>query len=96
LLFQLHTPSTFTSFGIDNKSLYHLVIIHYGASRVVQAGKTRLCLSPHNKSSLILWTQTPLEKAHAARAAKKSKREENKVRRMAALKKAREKKAAAK
>lgn len=40
--------------------------------------------------------QTPLEKAHAARAAKKTKREEIKTRRLAALKKARGKKAAMK
>lgn len=40
--------------------------------------------------------QTPLEKAHAARAAKKSKREAIKTRRMEALEKARAKKRAAK
>ena len=38
--------------------------------------------------------QTPLEKAHAVRAAKKNKREEIKAKRLAALKKAREKKQA--
>ena len=39
--------------------------------------------------------QTPLEKAHAVRAAKKNKREEIKAKRLAALKKGRDKKKAA-
>ena len=40
-------------------------------------------------------SQTPLEKAHAVRAAKKNKREEIKAKRLAALKKGRDKKKAA-